>query len=147
MQHLFNALFSLKSWLLKVLALFMVWFEPAKELALMLVVFVLIDAVLDVWVKIDKKIKIVWKAFLIKQIRDITLFLLYILVIHYFQVSYLKEEMMVFKLLVGIPLVALLSGIVTNIETLTGITVATQVKELLTSIIAGLKNKAIKKED
>lgn len=147
MEHLFNALFSLKSWFLKVVALFMVWFEPAKELAVMLIVFVLVDAVLDVWVKIDKKVKIVWKAFLIKQIRDITLFLLYILVIHYFQVSYLKEEMMVFKLLVGIPLVALLTGIVTNIEALTGIKVATQIKEVLDNILGALKSKAIKKED
>ncbi|RYY00393.1 hypothetical protein EON78_01295, partial [bacterium] len=85
MAYIFNALFSLKSWLLKIVALFMVWFEPAKELSIMLVVFVLIDAALDVWVKLDKKIKIVWKAFLIKQMRDITLFLIYILVIHYFQ--------------------------------------------------------------
>ena len=147
MTYIFNALFSLKSWFLKIVALFMVWFEPAKELSIMLIVFVLIDAALDVWVKLDKRVKIIWKAFLIKQMRDITLFLIYILVIHYFQVSYLKEEMMVFKLLVGIPLVALLSGIVTNIEALTGIQVATQVKEVLVSIFSALKNKAIKKEE
>ena len=148
MNYLIEFFFSAKFWFLKLLGVFLIWVEPAKELSIMLIVFVIIDAITDLWVAIDRKEKIFIKEFLIKRIKDITLFLLYILTIHYFQISYLKEEFAIFKVMAGIPLIALLSGIVENIESLTGIKVATQVKELLGSIFNNLKDKAIgKKED
>lgn len=138
---------SFKVWLLQLIGLFIIWFEPARELAIMLVVFVLVDAVLDIWVAVDKQEKMNFKAFLTKKIKDITLFLIYILVIHYFQTSYLKEDLTIFKLMVGIPLVALFSGIVENIEHLTGIKVATQTKEVLTNVFGKLSQKIIDKKD
>jgi len=147
LEHLSDFFFSAKLWFLKLIGLFLVWFEPARELSLMLIIFVVIDGLLDVWVAIDSKQKLNFKEFLIKKIKDVTLFLVYILVIHYFQVSYLKEELAVFKVMVGIPLIALLSGIVENIESLTGIKVATEVKELLSSIFSKLKDKATKKDE
>jgi len=146
LQQITSLFTTLKLWFLQIVGIFLIWFEPARELAIMLVVFVIIDAILDVWVCIDKKEKINFKAFLIKQIKDVTLFLIYILVIHYFQTSYLKEDLAIFKLMVGIPLVALFSGIVENIEHLTGIKVATQAKEIVSNVFGTLKSKIEQKD-
>jgi len=79
--------------------------------------------------------------------QDITLFFLYILTIHYFQVSYLKETFTAFKLLAGIPIIALLSQTIVNIESLTGIAIATKAKEVLNQIFNALTNKSGVKPD
>lgn len=140
-------LISLKYWFIKIVTFFVIWFEPAKELSILLIVLIIIDAVTDVWVAIEAKQKINIKTTLKKVIKDVTLFLLYILVIHYFQTSYLKEDLPIFKVMVGIPLLAVLSGIIENIEKLTGISVATKAKELLTSIFGKLSDKVTEKKE
>lgn len=148
MYHQLIDLFTtFKLWVLKILALFWIWFEPAKEMSTLLIVLILVDAVTDVWVKIEAKEKVNIKEFLKKQIKDITLFLLYILVIHYFQSAYLKEDLAIFKVMVGIPLIAVLSGVIENIEKLTGISVATKAKELLASVFGKLSDKVTKKDE
>jgi len=68
--------------------------------------------------------------------------------IHYFQISYLKTtELTVFKLLSGIPIIALLSQIIVNIESLTGIQIATRAKEVLNGIFNAITKKSGIKPD
>ncbi|WP_432714796.1 hypothetical protein [Pedobacter sp.] len=140
MEYLSNLL-SLKLWFLKIIGLFLIWVEPARQITGLLIFLIVVDAITTIWLKIDRNERINLKEFLIKQIKDVTLFLLYILTIHYFQVAYLGETMGVFKILAGIPIIALLSGIVENIESLTGLSVATKFKEIVTGIFGKLNDK------
>lgn len=141
-----NQLFNLKLWVLKLIAIFIIFFEPAKESALLLLFLIVVDAITTVWIKIRNAEKINVKSFLKKCMQDITLFFLYILTIHYFQIAYLKETFTAFKLLAGIPIIALLSQIIVNIESLTGIKIATKAKEILNNIFNGLTKKSIMEE-
>jgi hypothetical protein len=147
LQNIIELFTTAKFWFIKLLGLFLVWFEPARELSTMLIVLIVIDAITDLWVKIDAKEKINIKEFLLKQIKDITLMLIYILVIHYFQQGYLKETIAVFKLMVGIPLLAVIFGIIDNIEKLSGIPIGAKAKELLSSIFGKLTDKVTEKKD
>jgi len=140
MDYLSN-LFTLKLWFLKIVGLLLIWLEPARQVTGLLIFLVVVDAITTYWVKMSRNERVNLKEFLIKEIKDLTLFLLYILTIHYFQVAYLGETMAVFKLLAGIPIIALLSGVVENIESLTGISVATKFKEIITGIFGKLNDK------
>lgn len=141
LSKLIENFFTLKLWFLKLVMLFVVWFEPAKESAFLLLFLILTDGITSIWVKIKNKEKINVKSFLKKNMQDITLFFLYILTIHYFQVSYLKETFTAFKLLAGIPIIALLSQIIVNIESLTGIQIATKAKDILNQVFNSLIKK------
>jgi len=147
LSKLIENFFTLKLWFLKLVMLFVVWFEPAKESAFLLLFLILTDGITSIWVRIKNKEKINVKSFLKKNMQDITLFFLYILTIHYFQVSYLKETFTAFKLLAGIPIIALLSQTIVNIESLTGIAIATKAKEVLNQIFNALTNKSGVKPD
>lgn len=144
---MWSELINLKYWFLKLLGLFLIWFEPAKEGALILIFLIVVDAILDVWVKIESKQKISLKAILMKEIKDITVMLMYVLVIHYFQVAFLKETFAVFKLMLAIPVFALVSGIATSAEKLTGIPIMAKVNELLSSIFNAMSSKITVKKD
>lgn len=145
---MFDDLFSLKMWFLKLVGLFLIWFEPAKDSALLLVFLIIVDGITDVWVKLEAKEKFNFKAYLIKQIKDLTAFMIYILSIHYFQVSYLKETFVIFNILAGIPIIAVLVGVIENVEKLTGISVATKAKKILNSLFDAISKKSdIKSED
>lgn len=139
-------LFSFKLWFLKLLTLFFIFFEPAKESALLLLFLIVVDALTHIWIQINSKQKINVKRFCIKLMQDITLFFIYILTIHYFQVSYLKETFTVFRLLAGIPIIALLSQIIVNIETLTGIKIASKAKNILNDLFSSMTKKSLPKE-
>lgn len=139
--------FSLKMWFLKLMGLFLVWFEPAKDSALLLIFLIIVDGITDIWVKLEAKEKINVKAYLIKQIKDLTAFMIYILSIHYFQVSYLKETFVIFNILAGIPIIAVLVGVIENVEKLTGISVATKAKALLNSLFEALSKKGVKSDE
>jgi hypothetical protein len=143
LEHFFN----LKLWFIKLLMVFIIWFEPAKESAFLLLFLIICDGFTTLWVKLKLKERFNLKSFLTKIMQDVTLFFLYILTIHYFQVSYLKETFTAFKLLAGIPIVALLSQIIVNIESLTGIQIATKAKNILNDIFTSLTKKAIPKEN
>ena len=140
-------LISFKFWVLKLIALFFLWFEPAKSSALLLIFLIIVDAITDVWVKVEAKEKINLKAYLIKLVKDLTAFLIYILSIHYFQVSYLKETFAIFNVMAGIPIIACLVGIIENVEKLTGISVATKAKAILTQLFDLISTKAMPKND
>lgn len=140
-------LFSLKMWFLKLIGLFLIWFEPAKDSALLLVFLIIVDGITDVWVKVEAKEKINIKSFLMKQIKDLTAFMIYILSIHYFQVSYLKETFIIFNVLAGIPIIACLVGIIENVEKLTGISVATKAKKVLNSLFEAISKKGVKTDE
>jgi|GEM_PF-1141977 hypothetical protein len=139
--------FSLKLWFLKLLTLFFVFFEPATESAFLLLFLIIVDAITSIWIKIKGSEKINVKTFLIKLMQDITLFFLYILTIHYFQVSFLKQTFFAFQLLASIPIIALLSQIIVNIESLTGIAIATKAKEVLNSVFNAITKKSGIKSD
>lgn len=139
--------FSLKMWFLKLMGLFLVWFEPAKDSALLLIFLIIVDGITDIWVKLEAKEKINVKAYLIKQIKDLTAFMIYILSIHYFQVSYLKETFIIFNILAGIPIIAVLVGVIENVEKLTGISVATKAKALLNSLFEAISKKGVKSDE
>ncbi|WP_449435038.1 hypothetical protein [Pedobacter steynii] len=145
--RLIENFFTLKLWVFKVIMLFVVWFEPAKESAFLLLFLLVTDAITTLWVKLKAKEKINVKSFLKKNMQDITLFFLYILTIHYFQVSYLKETFTAFKLLAGIPIIALLSQIIVNIESLTGIQIATKAKDVLNQVFNSLTKKSVGKDE
>jgi len=140
-------LFSFKLWLIKLIGLFVLWFEPARDSALLLIFLIIVDAVTDVWVKLEAKEQINIKDYLIKLIKDLTAFLIYILSIHYFQVSYLKETFAIFNVLAGIPIIACLVGIIENVEKITGISVATKAKNILTQLFDLISTKALPKKD
>lgn len=143
---MFANFFSFKSWFLKLMGLFLIWFEPAKDSALLLIFLIIVDGITDIWVKIEAKEKINVKNYLIKQIKDLTAFMIYILSIHYFQVSYLKETFVIFNILAGIPIIAVLVGVIENVEKLTGISVATKAKALLNSLFESISKKGLKDE-
>ncbi|SDJ96538.1 hypothetical protein SAMN04487898_105169 [Pedobacter sp. ok626] len=147
MMGMLDQFFSLKLWFFKLLTLFLVFFEPAKESALLLLFLIVVDAATGIWIKIKSSEKINVKSFLMKVMQDVTLFFIYILTIHYFQVSYLKETFTAFKLLAGIPIIALLSQIIVNVESLTGVQIATKAKNMLNDIFNALTKKAIPKSD
>ena len=140
-------LFSFKLWFLKLLGLFILWFEPAKDSALLLIFLIIVDGITTLWVKIEGGEKVRLKEFLIKQVKDLTAFMIYILSIHYFQVSYLKETFVVFNLLAGIPIIACLIQIVENVEKLTGISVATKAKSVLLQLLDAIGAKALPKKE
>lgn len=73
--------------------------------------------------------------------------MIYILSIHYFQVSYLKETFAIFNVLAGIPIIACLVGIIENVEKLTGISVATEAKSILTQLFEMIRAKTLPKKD
>lgn len=146
MDYLSN-LTTLKLWFIKIVGLLIIWFEPARDVTGLLLFLIAMDAVTSFWLKKDRGERIVIKEFLMKLIKEVTLFLLYILTIHYFQVAYLGETMGVFKLLAGIPIIALLCGIVENIEALTGLSIATQFKFIVTGIFDKMKNKVTARDD
>lgn len=143
---MFTNFFSFKSWFLKLIGLFFVWFEPAKDSALLLIFLIIVDGITDIWAKIEAKQKINFKDYLIKQIKDLTAFMIYILSIHYFQVSYLKETFVIFNVLAGIPIIACLVGIIENVENITGISVATKAKKILNSLLESISKKGLKDE-
>lgn len=147
MISMLDHFFSLKLWFLKLLTLFLVFFEPAKESALLLLFLIVVDAITSIWIKLKVNEKINVKGFCIKLMQDITLFFIYILTIHYFQVSYLKETFTAFKLLAGIPIIALLSQIIVNVEVLTGIQIATKAKSMLNDMFNSMTKKGIPKSD
>ena len=144
---MYDQLISFKFWVLKLITLFVLWFEPARDSALLLIFLIIVDAVTDVWVKIEAREKINIKDYLIKLIKDLTAFLIYILSIHYFQVSYLKETFAIFNVMAGIPIIACLVGIIENVEKLTGISVATKAKAILTQLFDLISTKAMPKND
>lgn len=147
LSKLIENFFTLKLWFLKLVMLFVVWFEPAKESAFLLLFLIVTDGITSIWLKIKNKEKINVKTFLKKNMQDITLFFLYILTIHYFQVSYLKETFTAFKLLAGIPIIALLSQIIVNIESLTGIQIATKAKDILNQVFNSLTKRTIPQDE
>lgn len=122
-------------------------YPPAKESAFLLLFLIICDACTTLWVKLKLKERINVKTFLMKVMQDITLFFIYILTIHYFQIAYLKETFTAFKLLAGIPIVALLSQIIVNIEALTGIQIATKAKDMLNNIFNSLVKKGIRRDE
>jgi len=144
---MYDQLISFKFWVLKLITLFVLWFEPARDSALLLIFLIIVDAVTDVWVKLEANEKINIKDYLIKLIKDLTAFLIYILSIHYFQVSYLKETFAIFNVMAGIPIIACLVGIIENVEKLTGISVATKAKAILTQLFDLISTKAMPKND
>ncbi|MBE9598734.1 hypothetical protein [Pedobacter sp. MC2016-24] len=145
-MNIIEHLFSLKLWVIKIVMLFIVFFEPASGVAFLLLFLIVVDAITTLWIKIRNKEKINVKSFLMKLMQDITLFFIYILTIHYFQVAYLQETFTAFRLLAGIPIIALVSGIIINIEALTGVQIATKAKEILNSIFSSLAKKAVSKD-
>lgn len=147
LSKMWEQVISLKYWFLKLVGLFVLWFEPAKDSALLLIFLIIVDGVTSIWVKLEAKEKINFKQFLIRQIKDLTAFMIYILSIHYFQVSYLKETFTIFNVLAGIPIIACLVGIIENVEKITHISVATKAKALLTSLFDSISSKAITKKD
>lgn len=127
--------------------LFIVFFEPASGVVFLLLFLIVVDAITTLWIKIRNKEKINVKSFLMKLMQDITLFFIYILTIHYFQLAYLQETFTAFRLLAGIPIIALLSQIIVNIEGLTGIAIATKAKEQLNSMFSSMFRKVVLDKD
>lgn len=146
MDYLSN-LTTLKLWFVKIVGLLIIWFEPARDVTGLLLFLIAVDAITSFWLKKDRGERIISKEFLMKLTKEVMLFLLYILTIHYFQVAYLGETMGVFKLLAGIPIIALLSGIVENIEALTGLSIATQFKSIVTGLFQRLNSKVNSDDD
>ncbi|WP_316841360.1 hypothetical protein [Pedobacter gandavensis] len=142
-----ESIFTLKAWFIKILALFLVFFEPAQQTAYLLLFLIFMDATTSLWLKIRGKENINVKSFLSKVMQDVTLFFIFLLSIHYFQVAFLQETFTAFKLLASIPIFALLSQIIVNIEKLTGLAIATKTTEILNSMFQSLSAKIITKKD
>jgi phage-related holin len=142
-----ESLFNLKMWFLKLVTMFFIWFQPAKESALLLIFLIIVDGLTDIWVKLEAKEKFSLKALLVKQIKDLSAFLIYILSIYYFQVAYLKQTFMIFNILAGIPIIACLVGIIENVEKITGISVASKAKAVIMNVFDALTLKATGKKE
>lgn len=132
-------------WGLKLSSIFLIWFAPANETLLLLIFFVIIDCITGIWVAVEKGVGFKSKG-LVPTIKKIILYFIYCIVCHSFQIHFLKDSFQIFQVLLAIPIIRELTSIVENIESLTGINVAKQFKDILSGLFSKLGSKSIDKE-
>lgn len=135
------AFFSNTSWLTKLFTLLILWFTPALELFALLMVIMTVDYLLDIWLvykkskptdNIKQDIWDVTKLFLTK----IFFYSILVVLMNGLQLHLIKESFNLFRWVVAIPIISESFGVISTIETYTGIKVIDSVKKLLKNMLS-----------
>ncbi len=127
---------NLKYWFLKVLALLGVWFAPAVTTAYFLLLLISIDTVTGIIKSKSSGIEFSFKKLLVPFMKKFSGYAFFLITAHAFQVDFLMDDFHLFKWLMYIPVVTEITSISSNIESYTGIKIATKVKEVLNSLFS-----------
>ena len=137
----FLAFLNSSSWITKLFTLLILWFTPALELFTLLMVIMTVDFLLDIWL-VYKKSKAsdnikqeIWEAtklFLTK----VFFYSILVLLMNGLQLHLIKDSFNLFRWVVAIPIISESFGVMSTIETYTGIKVIDSIKKLLKNIMS-----------